>query len=132
MIRLVVATLVLVSAGVAATAQERPNYLTATYPAHALDGLLAMYGALKGENSALDDKVFELIGVAVAAQIPCHYCVYVHSKQAKIAGATDQEIREAVAMAGATRNFATVFNGMAYDFEAFKQEHDALVPPPTN
>ena len=115
-----------------AHAQEGPKFLTETYPPHALASLLNMYGSVKGEQSSLDLKTFELIGVAVAAQIPCNYCVYAHTKQAKLAGATDEEIREAVAMAGATRNFATVFNGMAYDFDEFKREHDELMPPPVD
>ncbi len=115
-----------------ATAQDGPKFLTETYPPHALPGLLNMYGSIKGEQSSLDLKTFELIGLAVAAQIPCQYCVYAHTKQAKLAGATDEEIREAVAMAGATRNFATVFNGMAYDFAEFKREHDELTPPPAD
>ena len=115
-----------------AVAHDGPKFLTETYPPHALEGLLKMYGSIKSDQNSLDAKAFELIGLAVAAQILCQYCVYAHTKQAKLAGATDEEIREAVAMAGSTRNFAAVFNGMAYDFEAFIQEHDALVPPPSN
>lgn len=111
-------------------APSRPKFLTETYPPHALEGLLQMYGRLKSKQSALNAKTLELIGLAVAAQIPCQYCVYAHTKQARLAGATNEEIREAVAMAGATRNFATVFNGMAYDFQVFKREHDQLTPPP--
>ena len=118
------------AAGVSAAAQDGPNFLTETYPPHALPGLLNMYGSIKGDAISLDAKTFELIGLAVAAQIPCQYCVYAHTKQARLAGATEEEIREAVAMAGATRNFATVFNGMAYDFAEFVREHDEMVPPP--
>ncbi len=118
------------AAAVSAAAQDGPSFLTETYPPHALPGLLSMYGSIKGEESSLDAKTFELIGLAVAAQIPCRYCVYAHTKQARLAGATDEEIREAVAMAGATRNFATVFNGMDYDFAEFVREHDEMVPPP--
>ncbi|MEI7601634.1 MAG: carboxymuconolactone decarboxylase family protein, partial [Aestuariivirga sp.] len=47
--------------------------------------------------TALNGKTKELIGLAVAAQIPCGYCVYFHTAAAKANGATDEEIREAVA-----------------------------------
>lgn len=50
-------------------------------------------------DTALSPKTKELIGLAVAAQIPCQYCVYFHAKSAKADGASDEEIREAVAMA---------------------------------
>ena len=40
-------------------------------------------------------KTKQLIGLAVAAQIPCAYCVYAHTKFAKAAGATDAQIKEA-------------------------------------
>ena len=113
----------------AAGAQEGPRYLTETYPPQALGPLMEGYAALKGEEAALDAKTFELIGLAVAAQIPCDYCVYIHAKQARRAGATEAELREAVAMAGMVRHFSTVFNGAAYDFEALREEHDALAPP---
>ena len=128
-----IATLALALAVAGPTsAQEGPKFLTETYPPHALAGLLNMYGSIKGEQSSLDVKTLELIGLAVAAQIPCRYCIYAHTKQAKLAGATDEEIREAVAMAGATRNFATIFNGMDYDFAEFKREHDEMTPPPVD
>jgi AhpD family alkylhydroperoxidase len=70
-------------------------------------------------KTKLDIKTKELIGLAVAAQIPCHYCVYVHISVAKANGATDEQIREAVAMAAISRHWSTVLNGMQVDFETF-------------
>jgi AhpD family alkylhydroperoxidase len=60
----------------------------------------------------------------VAAQIPCRYCVYAHMKGARAQGASEAEIREAVATAADVRQWSTVLNGMNYDFEAFKAEID--------
>jgi AhpD family alkylhydroperoxidase len=79
---------------------------------------------LEGEGAQLDAKTRELIALAVAAQIPCAYCVYGHTKNAHAKGATDAEIREAVAAAATVRQWSTVLNGMGYDFEAFKVEVD--------
>jgi AhpD family alkylhydroperoxidase len=78
-------------------------------------------------NTKLNGKTKELIGLAVAAQIPCHYCVYFHTAAAKLNGATDEEIREAVAMAAVSRHWSTVLNGMQVDFDAFKRETDSIV-----
>jgi AhpD family alkylhydroperoxidase len=50
-------------------------------------------------KTELNGKTKELIGLAVAAQIPCQYCIYFHTAAAKANGATDEEIKEAVAMA---------------------------------
>jgi len=111
-----------------ATAQDAPEFFTETYPTHALDEALALDGALGGEEAALDAKTRELISLAVAAQIPCEYCVYAHKKNAKAAGASEAEIREAVAAAAMIRHWSTVLNGMGYDIDAFKMEYDKLVP----
>jgi AhpD family alkylhydroperoxidase len=73
-------------------------------------------------KTALPAKTKELIGLAVAAQIPCRYCTYFHTQVSKLAGATDNDIKEAIAMAGLTRHWSTVLNGMQIDFSEFKQE----------
>ena len=78
-------------------------------------------------NTKLDGKTKELLGLAVASQIPCQYCVYFHTAAAKSNGATDEEIREAVAMAAIVRHWSTVLNGMQVDLATFKQETDAAL-----
>jgi AhpD family alkylhydroperoxidase len=64
----------------------------------------------------------QLIALGVAAQIPCAYCVYGHTMKAKEAGATEDEIKEALAVAAMTRKWSTVLNGAAYDMEKFKAQ----------
>lgn len=78
-------------------------------------------------DTALSPKVKELIGLAVAAQIPCQYCVYFHAKAARAGGASDEEIKEAVAMAALTRHWSTVINGSQIDFATFRTEVDAMM-----
>jgi AhpD family alkylhydroperoxidase len=123
---LAVSTFVAVVAGAVAMAQDVPRFFSETYPPHALDEAMALQGALGGEEASLDAKTRELIGLAVAAQIPCTYCVYFHRRAAEAAGATEAEIKEAVALAADTRHWSTVLNGMEYDLEAFKTEYDQL------
>lgn len=77
------------------------------------------------QNTALPAKTRELIALGVAAQIPCPYCIYYHTAAAKAAGATEEEIREAVHMSSLVRHWSTVLQGNQYDLEAFKAETDA-------
>ena len=78
-------------------------------------------------KTALSGKEKELIGLAVAAQIPCSYCIYFHTAAARLNGATDAEIREAVAMSAITRHWSTVLNGMQVDPAGFRQETDTVL-----
>jgi AhpD family alkylhydroperoxidase len=91
-------------------------------------GIAGAWGEFKSvqlsPTTALPSKVKELIGLAVASQIPCSYCVYFHTAAARANGANDEELREAVAMAAISRHWSTVLNGMQVDFSTFKQETD--------
>jgi AhpD family alkylhydroperoxidase len=78
-------------------------------------------------TTKLDGKTKELIGLAIAAQIPCQYCVYFHTAAAKANGASDEELREAVAMSAIVRHWSTVLNGMQVDLPAFKQDTDTVL-----
>ena len=64
----------------------------------------------------------ELIGLAVAAQIPCHYCIVAHTEFAKLERRERKEIGEAVAMAGLTRHWSTFLNGTQTDEAKFRGE----------
>jgi alkylhydroperoxidase/carboxymuconolactone decarboxylase family protein YurZ len=46
---------------------------------------------------------------------------------AKMHGATDAEIQEAVASAANTRHWSTVLNGTGVEFEEFKAEWDKIL-----
>jgi AhpD family alkylhydroperoxidase len=99
-----------------------PSHLKA-YPPSAIAGAWDMTkGLLFGEGNTLEPKVKSLIAVAVAAQIPCQYCIWFETKSAKAAGATDAEVSEAVAQAAYVRHWSTVINGMQIDFATFKAE----------
>lgn len=124
--RLLYTCAIIISTSSFAVAQEAPKFFSDTYPEHALGAAMAARGALFGEGATLDAKTLELIGIAVAAQIPCTYCSYAHTNKASALGASEAEIREAIAMAAYVRHWSTVLNGMQYDLEAFKAEYDEL------
>ncbi len=82
------------------------------------------------DKTALSGKVKELIGLGVSAQIPCHYCVYCvlfHTEAARLNGATEQEIQEAVFMASLTRQGSTILNGTALPQATFDKELAQIV-----
>lgn len=109
-------------------AQDAPKMYKETYPDYALGAAMGLLGALEGDQAAIDNKTMQLVQLGVAAQIPCHYCIYYHRRAAQAAGASESEIKAAIAAAADTRMWSTVLNGNAYDFEAFKAEVDELVP----
>lgn len=84
------------------------------------------WGEMKGlqlnPNSSLPGKTKELIGLGVAAQVPCRYCVFAHTEFAKLNGASEAEIAEAVAVAGLARQVSAYTNGMQVDESAFRAD----------
>ncbi|MBI3301685.1 MAG: carboxymuconolactone decarboxylase family protein [Deltaproteobacteria bacterium] len=55
------------------------------------------------EEGALSVKTKELIAVAAAHITQCPYCIDAHTKRAKAAGATDEEVAESIFVAMALR-----------------------------
>jgi AhpD family alkylhydroperoxidase len=73
------------------------------------------------KNSGFDAKTFQLISLAAAAGMKCEYCVAAHTAQAKKAGATEEELKSAVMMAGMIAINSTILYGNQYDLEALKE-----------
>lgn len=104
-----------------------PSFFKA-FPKSGIAGAWAEFKSVQlNPKTKLDVKTKELIGLAVAAQIPCAYCVYFHTAVAKANGATEEEISEAVAMASISRHWSTVLNGMQIDLAGFKRETDTVL-----
>ena len=98
------------------------------FPEIGIAGAWAEFKSMQlNPDSKLDGKTKELLGQAVSAQIPCQYCIYFHTAAAKLNGATDEEIREAVAMASIVRHWSTVLNGMQVDEATFRKETDDIL-----
>lgn len=86
-----------------------------------------MKGSSGNPNGEIPAKYRELIALGVAAQIPCAYCAYAHTAFARANGATDAEIREAIAYGAEVRLWSTILNGSQYDLERWKSEIDAIL-----
>jgi AhpD family alkylhydroperoxidase len=93
------------------SAQEAPAWMKQTLPDQTLKPHWDEYLAIMNPAGALDGKTKQLIALGVAAQIPCAYCVFAHIKAAKAAGATDTQIKEAIATAALVRFNSTMLNG---------------------
>lgn len=94
-----------------------------SFPEHGIAGAWGEMKALEmNPKTMVPAKTKELIGLAVAAQIPCRYCVYFHTSVAKANGATDEEIKEAIAMSALTRHWSTTLNGMQVDPQRFRDD----------
>ena len=97
------------------------------YPKHALSTAWENYKKLKSPTSSISSKNQELIQLAVASQIPCVYCVYFHKISAKGFGATDEEIKDAVALGAQTRQWSMITQSSGISLEDFKAEFDAAM-----
>ncbi len=97
------------------------------FPEHALAGAWENFKKLNSPESKIPAKYRELLQLAVAAQIPCDYCIYFHTASAKAYGATEEEIKEAVAHGAATRHWSMILQGNQIDFENFKTEFDSMM-----
>jgi AhpD family alkylhydroperoxidase len=93
------------------SAQEAPEWMKQTLPEQVVKPHWDEYQAVMNPAGALDAKTKQLIALGVAAQIPCAYCVFAHTKFAKAAGATDAQIKEAIATAALVRFNSTMLNG---------------------
>jgi AhpD family alkylhydroperoxidase len=74
-------------------------------------GFVALDKIVGKEGGAIPRKYRELIALAVACTTQCPYCLDVHTRGAKRAGATREEIAETAFLAAALRAGAAVTHG---------------------
>ena len=74
-------------------------------------GFVALDAIIGREGGAIPRKYRELIALAVSCTTQCPYCLDVHTRNAKRAGATREEVAEAVLLAAALRAGAAATHG---------------------
>lgn len=74
-----------------------------------------------GEGN-IPNKYRELIGVGISAATKCRYCALFHTEMARLFGATDAEIEEAVHYSKSSAGWSAYLNGMQLDYDQFKSE----------
>jgi AhpD family alkylhydroperoxidase len=78
---------------------------------------LALDNIVRRAGGAIPVKYRELIALAVALTTQCPYCIEVHTKGAKAAGATREEVTESALVAAALRAGGAATHGaMALKF----------------
>lgn len=91
-------------------------------PEPALSGFWGLMRDFYLAETKIPNKYKELIGIAVSGATRCRYCQLFHTEGARLAGATDEEIAEAAAMAGVTMMGSTFLNAIGTDYDAFRKE----------
>ena len=72
-------------------------------------------------------KYRQLMGIAIHAETKCQFCAPFHIALAKVYGATDEEIQEAVNYAKHSVGISAYLNGLDFDLDAFLEEIKVLV-----
>ena len=73
-------------------------------------------------EGAIPNKYRELIGVAISAITKCKYCSFFHTEVAKLNGASDAEIEDAIHFAKSSAGWSAYINGLQLDYDQFKKE----------
>ena len=103
-----------------------PSYIE-QFPAAGLAGAWEEQKALEFGETTIPGKYKSLISLAVASQVPCDYCIYADTAGARLGGATDGELREAIAMAALTRHWSTILNGSLLSEDEFRKEWSQMM-----
>jgi len=98
-----------------------PSFLK-TIPDSTLENEWELFKKIQIEAGAIPNKYRELIGLGLSAVSKCRYCTLFHTEMAKLFGATDKEIEEAVHYAKSSAGWSAYLNGMQVDYEQFKDE----------
>jgi len=79
------------------------------------------------EPGPIPNKYRELIGLSVSAATRCEYCTFFHTEFARLNGATEAEIEDALHYTKSTMGWSTYINGTQVDLDSFKREVRTIV-----
>lgn len=81
-----------------------------------------LFKRVQFDEGAIPNKYRELIGVAISAISKCQYCALYHTELARLNGATEAEIEDAVHYAKSSAGWSTYINGLQLDYDQFRNE----------
>ena len=81
-----------------------------------------LFKRMELDESVIPNKYRELIGLGIAGATKCRYCAFYHTEVARLFGASEEEIEEALHYAKFTSGWSTYVNGLQPDLEQFKDE----------
>jgi AhpD family alkylhydroperoxidase len=91
-------------------------------PDQYLDYEWQLFKSLELGETLIPNKYKELMGVALHSETKCRYCTLFHTEAAKLFGATNQEIQEAVHFAKMSVGWSVYLNGMQTNYDEFAKE----------
>jgi len=62
------------------------------------------------------------LGIAISAVTKCKYCTLFHTEAARLNGASEAEIEDAIHFAKSSAGWSAYLNGLQIDFDQFKDE----------
>lgn len=78
------------------------------------------------EETLIPNKYKELLMLAVHAETHCRYCTLFHTELARMYGASEEEIQEAVHLAKHTVSWSVYLNGLREDHDRFSNELEKI------
>ena len=103
-----------------------PKFI-AELPDYLVESEWQSFKAIEFGETAIPNKYKELIGLAVSAVTRCRYCALFHTEAAKLFGATEAEIEEAVHYTKLVSGWSVYINGLQVDYDAFADEVHRVV-----
>ncbi len=91
-------------------------------PDDLLDHEWQLFRRLELGETLIPNKYKELLMLAVHSETRCRYCTLFHTEAAKLFGASDEEIQEAVHLAKHTVSWSAYLNGLRIDEKTFSDE----------
>jgi AhpD family alkylhydroperoxidase len=98
-----------------------------TIPDSSLELEWNLFKSVHLEEGPIPNKYRELIGIAISAATRCRYCAYFHTEMAKLNGATEAEIEDALHFTKSSAGWSAYINGMQLNYEDFTKETDKIV-----
>ena len=81
-----------------------------------------LFKRVQFDEGPVPNKYRELVGLGVSAFAKCQYCLFYHTEVAKLMGATQAEIEDAVHYAKSSAGWSTYISGLQLDLDQFKKE----------
>lgn len=97
------------------------NPFVALHPAAQQEATAEYYEAVENNvfNGAIPLKYAQLAALSASVAMRCEYCIPAHTAFAKAAGATDEEIKTAVAIAADVSLNSSMLYGNQFDMDTF-------------
>lgn len=95
-------------------------------PDDVLDPEWGLFRHYELDETFIPNKYKELMGVAIHSGTKCRYCLLFHTEAAKMFGATDDEIEEAVHYAKHSLGWSGYLNGIQQDYDTFAREVERI------